>query len=140
MLNYQEQVIKEEIEKDIPEPEWDVKIGDPIEYFDPNLSYELTGYRPITRDKGLDFDPKLFTVAADTYRKTGRYTSLIPGTFAHRNFWVNEFNKCKKGVTIGRYTLTGENYFFINYYRLLSVLANGTEEVRKEDFPGFLAK
>ena len=28
--------------------DWDVKIGDQIDFFDPSLSYELTGYRPIT--------------------------------------------------------------------------------------------
>lgn len=36
---------------------WDVKIGDHIEYFDPYLSYEITGYRPINDTEGLDFDP-----------------------------------------------------------------------------------
>jgi len=98
--------------------DWDVKIGEPIEYFDPELSYELTGYRPITKTEGLDFDPKLFTVAADTYRKLGKYTTLVPGTFAHRAHWQREWDRCKNGVTIGRYTLTGENYFWLNYYRL----------------------
>lgn len=144
MINY-----KDEVEKPKPkvvaskksEDEWDVKIGDKIEYFDPELSYELTGYRPITRTKGLDFDPKLFTVAADTYRETGKYTSLLPGTFAHRAFWLQEFNRCKNGYTIGKYTLTGQNYFFLNYYRLLSVFGTSSgEEIRQEDFPGFLAK
>lgn len=141
MLNYKESP-KEDVEiKPKKDDEWDVKIGDPIEYFDPELSYELTGYRPITATKGLDFDPKLFTVAADQYRKYGRYTQLLPGTFAHRNHWVEEFNRCKDGVTIGKYTLTGENYFFLNYYRLLSVLGNGEGgEIRQEDFPGFFAK
>jgi glutamyl-tRNA reductase len=28
---------------------WDVKKEDKVEYFDPNLSYELTGYRPISK-------------------------------------------------------------------------------------------
>lgn len=141
MLNYkpsQETEIAEQVQSD---DEWDVKIGDKIEYFDPNLSYELTGYRPITKDRGLDFDPKLFTVAADSYRKNGRYTQLLPGTFAHLNHWKEEFRRCRDGITIGKYTLTGENYFFLNYYRLLSVIGdNAGQEIRNEDFPGFLAK
>ena len=144
MLGYDEPKSEEPkkvvIKKKNPD-DWDVKIGDPIEYFDPTLSYELTGYRPITETEGLDFDPKPFTVAADTYRQTGKYTSLLPGTFAHRQFWMEEFRKCRNGVTIGRYTLTGKNYFFLNYYRLLSVFGTTTgEEIRQEDFPGFLAK
>lgn len=143
MLHYDDPKPEEPAEKVTTKKkeEWDVKIGDPIEYFDPTLSYELTGYRPITETEGLDFNPKLFTVAADTYRETGKYTSLLPGTFAHRAFWIEEFNRCKNGITIGKYTLTGKNYFFLNYYRLLSVFSttNG-EEIRQEDFPGFLAK
>ena len=52
------------------EGEWDVKIGDPIPYFDKRLSYELTGYRPITETEGLDFDPSWFTEARETFLKT----------------------------------------------------------------------
>ena len=38
--------------------DWDVRISDgPIDYFDPNLSYEATGYRPINDTRGLEFDP-----------------------------------------------------------------------------------
>ena len=40
---------------------WDIKKDDPIEFFDTSLSYELTGYRPITATQGLDFNPSLFT-------------------------------------------------------------------------------
>jgi len=56
----------------------------PITYFDPTLSYELTGYRPITDKEGLDFDPKAFTEAAESFRKNGRYTMYMPGTFKNK--------------------------------------------------------
>lgn len=46
--------------------EWDVSINDPIPYFDSNLSYELTGYKPIDKTRGLDFDPDWFREAAIT--------------------------------------------------------------------------
>jgi hypothetical protein len=36
---------------------WDVPIDEKIEHFDPELSYEITGYRPINDTKGLDFNP-----------------------------------------------------------------------------------
>ena len=140
MVNYQE--IPEEAPVVIKksDDEWDVKIGDPIEYFDPELSYELTGYRPITATKGLDFDPKLFTVAADTYKAKGKYTDLIPGTFSFQQHWQEEFNRCQSGCTIGKYRLTGENYFFLNYFRLPSVLDKSGQETQEESFPAFLAK
>ena len=127
-------------EKETSEDAWDVKIGDPIDYFDPELSYELTGYRPITKDKGLDFDPSLFTVAARHYKQDGRYTKLFPGTFAHKKHWKEEFDRCRDGITIGKYTLTGENYFWLNYYRLPSVLDKSGAELQEENFPTFLAK
>ena len=58
------------IHKPHPDQEWDVPITEEIKYFDSELSYEITGYRPITMDKGLDFKPELFTIAANTYNKT----------------------------------------------------------------------
>ena len=44
----------ENISKYSKSGEWDVKIGDEIKYFDKRLSYEITGYRPITEVEGLD--------------------------------------------------------------------------------------
>ena len=46
------------IHKPHPDQEWDVPITEEIKYFDSELSYEITGYRPITMDKGLDFKHK----------------------------------------------------------------------------------
>lgn len=120
--------------------EWDVKLGDPIYFFDPNLSYELTGYRPITKDRGLDFNPDDFTEAARNYRRNQRYTQLLPGTFAHRTHWIEEFRRCKEGYVVGKYRLTGENYFWLNYYRIPSVLDKSGAELQEESFPTFLAK
>ena len=54
---------------------WDVTKDQKIDFFDPNLSYELTGYRPITQTKGLDFKPEWFTEARDAYKRTGHYCS-----------------------------------------------------------------
>ena len=61
------------------------------------------------------------------------------GNITKRAYWEQEFNRCLKGYTVGKYRLTGENYFFLNFYRLLSPLAQG-EEARSEYFPGFMAK
>lgn len=124
-----------------PDQKWDVTINDKIEYFDPTLSYELTGYRPITATEGLDFDPKKFTEAADSYRKNGRYTMAPEGTFRNKQFWAEEWNRCCNGYKVGKYRLTGQNYFWLNYYRLQSNISAEAEEMtRVEDFPGFLAK
>ena len=44
---------------------------DEIFYFDPELSYELTGYRPITMTEGLDFDPAPFQEAGRNFEEKG---------------------------------------------------------------------
>jgi hypothetical protein len=36
---------------------WDVGPNDDVKFFDPELSYYITKYRPINKTKGLDFDP-----------------------------------------------------------------------------------
>jgi len=69
-LQQQIEEIKPETTVEHREGEWDVKIGDPVPYFDKRLSYELTGYKPITETEGLDFDPSWFTEARETFLDT----------------------------------------------------------------------
>ncbi len=129
------------IHKPHPDQEWDVPITEEIKYFDSELSYEITGYRPITMDKGLDFKPELFTIAADTYNKTGNYTQYPYGSKKYRTFWEEEFNRCINGYTVGKYHITGDNYFYLNYYRM-DIIVEGSEggQGRSESFPKFLSK
>lgn len=119
--------------------EWDVKIGDPIEYFDSDLSYELTGYKPINETKGLDFDPSWFTEARDTFNRTGHYCEYRNGSKAFRDFWIEQYKRCKYGLTVNGYTITGDHYYFLNFYRLKD-LVNVQEAGagRNEIFPNFL--
>lgn len=66
--------------------EWDVPIDEEIRYFDPELSYELTGYRPISMSQGLDFDPSEFTKTAAIYKKNEKYTDFPEGTKPYNEF------------------------------------------------------
>ena len=127
--------IKEEI---VPKQgKWDVKIGDPIEYFDKRLSYEITGYRPITETEGLDFDPKWFTEARDTKLKTGHYTSYYFGSKAYRDFWNQEYKRCREGYTVNGYTIPGTYYYFLNYYQLPQTEVKKLGTSRQDIFPEF---
>lgn len=132
---------KTTVHKARPGEEWDVPIDEEIQYFDPELSYELTGYRPITMQKGLDFDPAPFRAAAIKYETTESYTEFPKGTKKYREFWSREVERCKNGYTVGRYRITGDNYFYLNFYRMdiLKEGANGAEG-RVESFPKFLSK
>lgn len=130
------------VHKKRPGELWDVPITEKIEYFDPELSYELTGYRPITMEQGLDFDPAPFCVAAETYKKFGYYTKFPKGCKPYRDFWMTEMNRMKEGYTVGKYRITGDNYYYLNYYRMEVIpdekMVSGTGRVY--DFPSFLSK
>ena len=119
------------------EGEWDVKIGDPIEHFDKRLSYELTGYKPITETQGLDFDPSWFTKARDTKIETGHYTSYYFGSKAYRDFWNEEYRRCREGMTVNGYTIPGTYYYFLNYYQLPQTEVNKLGTSRQDIFPEF---
>ena len=73
------------IHKERPGEEWDVPITEEIKYFDPELSYELTMYRPLTPEKGFDFDPEPFREMAKIYEQKGRYTEFPEGSKPHRD-------------------------------------------------------
>ena len=98
---------KEESPKEIPKEtplketfKWDVPLGEEIEYFDANLSYELTGYIPINETSGLDFDPSWFTEARDTFVRTGHYCQYLYGSKAFSDFWREQYKRCKYGLTV----------------------------------------
>ena len=125
------------IQKESKPGEWDVKIGDPIDYFDKRLSYEITGYRPINETQGLDFNPKWFTEARDTKIETGHYTSYYFGSKAYRDFWNEEYKRCREGYTVNGYTIPGTYYYFLNYYQLPSTETSVAGAGRKRIFPKF---
>lgn len=118
---------------------WDVSIDSEIKFFDKTLSYELTGYRPINDKQGLDFNPEWFTEARETYKRTGHYCQYRSKTKAYREFWNEEYRRCREGLTVNGYTITGDHYFFLNYYKL-----NNTASSKKamsnvdKDFPNFI--
>ena len=119
--------------------EWDVKIGDPIEYFDPTLSYEITKYRPIDGTHGLDFNPDWFREDAMGKLRTGKYSNFTVGTKSHYDWWRERLRRCDEGYEVNGYRLTGDNYFWLNYYRLkTSVKGKKAGAGRKMDFPAFL--
>lgn len=131
--------IQEQVSSE-PSSMWDVKIGDKIEYFDANLSYEVTGYKPITATQGLDFNPEWFTEARETFRRTGHYCSYRLGSKPYNDFWQEQYRRCREGYTVNGYTITGDNYFFLNFYTL-PVVDQGKKSAAgtRDDFPIFFA-
>lgn len=127
-----EEPIKEEIKKD-----WDFKLDDDIPFFDSSMSYELTGYKPINDKQGLDFDPNWFLTSRNTYNQTGHYCEYRFGSKAYADFWDTEYDRCRNGMTVNGYTITGDHYFFLNYYQLPNLHTAKAGTGRAIDFPDF---
>lgn len=117
---------------------WDIRKEDKIEFFDPTLSYEITGYRPISKTQGLDFNPEWFIAARRQFEKTGKYCPHLYRSKRYNEFWAEEYKRCKYGYTVNGYTLTGDNYFFLNYYQLpLADESKASGEGLNRGFPIF---
>lgn len=128
------------IERSNDKTYWDITKDMKIECFDPTLSYELTGYRPIDETHGLDFDPSWFTEVRETFLRTGRYCSYLPKSKRWDAFWKEQYTRCKYGMTSHGYTITGDNYFFLNFYQLPVVdMDKASGEGTNESFPVFFA-
>lgn len=135
-----EELEKLRLERSNNKDYWDVPKDQPIEYFDPQLSYELIGYRPIDATHSLDFNPNWFTEARDTFKAKGKYCSALPNSKRWREFWTEEYKRCTYGMTSHGYTITGDNYFFLNYYQLPVIDQNEAAGSGTEDsFPNFMA-
>lgn len=120
---------------------WDVSLKDPIDFFDSNLSYELTGYRPITETQGLDFDPDWFTEARRIKQETGSYCTYPKGSKKYMDFWKEQYKRCNEGFISNGYRITGDNYFFLNFYRLKDISsARIAGSGRSSTFPSFYSK
>ena len=128
------------IERSNDKTYWDVTKDMKIECFDPTLSYELTGYRPIDETHSLDFDPSWFTEVRETFLRTGKYCSYLPRSKRWDAFWKEQYTRCKYGMTSHGYTITGDNYFFLNFYQLPVVdMDKASGEGTTESFPVFFA-
>lgn len=120
---------------------WDFVLEDKIDFFDPECSYELTKYKPITETKGLDFDPNWFTEAAQTYDSTGKYTEYPQGSKPYADYWNEQYRRCREGYEVNGYRITGDHYFFINFYRMQTIVEGRVAgKGRNESFPSFFAK
>ena len=125
------------IEKEEQNFIWDITIDQPIDFFDKDLSYELTGYKPINGTQGLDFDPNWFIRDRQTFVRTGHYCEFKYGTKPFADFWDTQFDRCRNGMTVNGYTITGDHYFFLNFYQLPNLNTSKAGTGRSIDFPDF---
>ena len=116
---------------------WDYVKEDDIEFFDPLYSYELTGYKPINDKDGLDFDPTPFREAGITFETKGSYCEYPKDSKPYIDFWNEQKRRCVEGYTINGYRITGDHYFFLNFYRLPVTKEKDGMTFVEEGFPVF---
>ena len=93
-------------------------------------------------EQGLDFDPEPFMINRRIYERTGKYTEYPKGSKPHRDFWQEQHLRCINGLTIGQYRITGDHYFFLNFYRMQVINRDAAKKTkgRGQGFPIFAAK
>lgn len=115
---------------------WDYGPNDVIDTFDFNKSYWITKYRPINDIDGLDFNPDLFRETAIRKQSTGKYSGAIHRSKAYKEFWDREKDRCINGYEVNGYRVSGDNYFFLNFYNLKT---SEVDQVNQDfGFPSFL--
>ena len=142
VVKKEEQEVHKEVQQYVAElkqqrSEWDVPKDAAIHFFDKRLSYELTGYKPIDEEHGLDFRPEWFTEARDSKNRTGKYCQFVPGSKAYADFWHKEYIRSREGMTVNGYTITGPHYFFLNYYQLPNTDSGKAGSSRGNIYPNF---
>ncbi len=77
------------------------------------------------------------------YKKHKSYTDAIPGTQTWKEYWREQKRRCIEGYEVGGVKITGNHYFYLNFYRMLRVqetenITGQRGQVQKiEDFPAF---
>jgi len=87
--------------------------------FDPTLSYETTGYRPIDSVNGLDFSPDGFREVGVWRMENKQYNTLMTNSRPYKLWWDIEYDKSENGLVHNGYRVTGDHYFFLNFYTML---------------------
>ena len=125
-----------EEQEDLTTWDFDNSLKD-IPYFDVHCTYQASGYRPIDKTHGLKFRPEWFTEARDNYLRTGHYCQFVFGSKLYNQFWKKEYERCRNGMTVNGYTITGPNYFFLNYFQLDDNRVSKAGAGRDTIFPRF---
>ena len=55
---------------------------------------------------------------------------------------MEQLRRCAEGYTVGKYRITGDHYFFLNFYHMQTVKKDASKKTRgrAQSFPMFIAK
>lgn len=57
----------------------------------------------------------LFSEEAQKFIRTGKYTEATEGSPAYVEYWNEQKRRCKEGYTVGKTTITGRHYYYLNF-------------------------
>lgn len=93
------------------------------------------------REDGTWIDISGFRTTGDYFLKHNENYCLEPwGSPAWYEFWKEERNKCRNGITVDGHKIPGDYYFYLNYCPIQKVdIANATGRIAQkiEGFPDF---
>lgn len=85
---------------------------------------------------------KVFSPAAEFFKKHKCYTFSPEGTIDYENFWDEEERRCRDGYEVGGVRITGRHYFYLNYCQIKMIPVDEAgkplSQNKKIDFPRFL--
>lgn len=106
-----------------------------VELYQPKITVEPINVADL-RFKSV-VNTKLFTEAADHWKKYKCYTKAPEGHKDYFDFWAEEYKRCMQGYKVGDLHITGRNYFYLNYcpIRMVDKQNKKTNEVVATDKP-----
>ena len=83
-------------------------------------------------DEGNFRNTHLFCKTGEYFMENNLYTRHQPGSPEYDNFWITQEEKCREGVTIGEVSITGYNYFYLNYYMMQNTISDPLDPVKSK--------
>jgi hypothetical protein len=87
----------------------------------------------VRNSQGIWLNSQVFREPAIHFEKYGYYTDAPKGTISWRKYWDEELRRCIEGHEVSGARITGDHYFYLNYYRIMK--KEGNRKV--EGFPDF---
>jgi hypothetical protein len=92
----------------------------------------------VRNENGLWINTSYFREAALHFQKYGYYISAPWGSKDWLDYWTEERRRCIEGYQMGGARITGDHYFYLNYFPIKKTEDTSAKKSKKvEDFPDF---
>lgn len=74
--------------------------------------------KAVRNPEGIFINTEYFRESARYFEKHGTYCDAPPGTKPYFDYWIEEQRRCLEGYTVGGTHITGDHYWYLNFYRI----------------------